>query len=141
MLAFQGPKRLLRHAVMSDRGYVVQRRDGRLIVGSTVEFAGFEKALTLDGMHNILCGVRRVISRIEQCPFLEAWAGFRPYTTDQLPIMGKTPIEGLYMATGHFRHGILLAPIAAQLMTELILHGRPSFDLTLFDPRRFYQRR
>jgi len=137
MLAFRGPKRLIRRVVMSERAYMVQRRDGRLIVGSTVEHAGFEKSLTLEGIHNILYGVRSMSSALERCTFLEAWAGFRPATNDQLPILGQTPIEGLYVATGHFRHGILLAPITAKLMAELILHDRASLDLSPFSPLRF----
>lgn len=137
ILAFRAPRRLLRHAVMSERAYAVQHWDGRLLVGSTVEFAGFEKALTLEGMHGILSGVRHMSSVLNECAFLDAWAGFRPYTTDKLPILGKTPIEGLYVATGHFRHGILLAPITAKLMAELILHGRSSSDLAPFSPSRF----
>ena len=137
MLAFTGPPRLFRHAVMSERAYVVQRRDSRLLVGSTVEFAGFEKALTLEGIHGILDGLRHMSSALNQCAFKEAWAGFRPYTPDRLPVLGKTPIDGLYVATGHFRHGILLAPITAKLICELILTGRPSFDLTPFSPLRF----
>jgi len=137
LLVFRGPPRMLRHAVMSNRGYAVQRRDGRVLIGSTVEFAGFEKTLTLDGIHNILCGVRSLSSLLNQCRFIEAWAGFRPYPKDQLPILGKTTIDGLYVATGHFRHGILLAPITAQLMAELILRGRPSPALIPFHPSRF----
>ena len=137
MLAFRGPRRLVRRAVMSERAYVVQRRDGRLLVGSTVERVGFEKALTLEGIHGILGGLRQFTSALDQCAFLEAWAGLRPYTTDRLPIVGATSIEGLYVATGHFRHGILLAPITAHLMAELILRGRTAFDLAPFTPRRF----
>lgn len=137
MLAFRGPKRLVRHAVMSERAYVVQRRDGRLLVGSTVEFVGFEKTLTVEGIHAILSGLRHMTSAVNRCAFLEAWAGFRPSTSDKLPIMGSTPIEGLFVATGHFRHGILLAPITAHLMAELILTGRASFDLSPFAPDRF----
>ena len=137
MLAFRGPRRLVRHAVMSDQSYVVQRRDGRLLVGSTVEFAGFEKALTLEGMHAILCGLRHMSSALNACTFLDAWAGFRPYTKDTLPLLGKTPVEGLYVATGNFRHGILLAPSTAKVMGELILRGRSSLDLVPFSPSRF----
>ena len=137
MLAFHGPTGLFRHAVMSERAYVIQRRDGRLLVGSTVEFTGFDKHLTFEGIHHILCGLLQVSSAISRCTFLEAWAGFRPYSEDKLPILGPTPIHGLYVATGHFRHGILLAPITATLLTELILRGRPSLDLAPFAPTRF----
>lgn len=140
ILAFQAPRRLLRHAVMSERAYAVQHWDGRILVGSTVEFAGFEKALTLEGMHSILSGVRHMSGVLNQCTFLDAWAGFRPYPKDRLPILGKTPIEGLYVATGHFRHGILLAPITAKLMAELTLRGRAGTELTPFAPSRFHRR-
>ena len=137
MLAFQGPQRLVRHAVMAERAYVVQRRDGRLLVGSTVERAGFDKALTLEGMQGILSGVCQMTSALHRCTFLEAWAGLRPHTADTLPIIGATAIDGLYVATGHFRHGILLAPMTAHVMAELILRGRASFDLAPFSPSRF----
>ncbi|MBI4341830.1 MAG: glycine oxidase ThiO [Candidatus Omnitrophica bacterium] len=138
MLAFLGPKRLVRHAVMSSGAYVVQRRDGRLVVGSTLERAGFHKALTLEGIHAILCGLRKLSRAFDQCALIDSWAGLRPLTTtDKLPILGRTPVEGLYVATGHFRHGILLAPTTAQAMAELILRGRSAFDLTPFSPLRF----
>lgn len=137
MMAFEGPQRLFRHIVYSERAYVVQRRDGRLLVGSTVEHAGFEKALTLEGMHTILSGLRYISSALTPCPFVEAWAGFRPYARDGLPILGPTSIEGLFVATGHFRHGILLAPVTATLMAEVILKGQPSFDLAPFAVERF----
>lgn len=137
MLAFDAPRRLFRHAVMGERAYVVQRRDGRLLVGSTIEHAGFDKALTAEGMHHILCGMRQMSSAINQCTFRQAWSGLRPYTQDGLPIIGSTPVEGLYVATGHFRHGILLAPITATVVAELILRGRSHFDLNPFSPNRF----
>ena len=140
MLAFNAPRRLVRHAVMSDRAYLVQRRDGRLLVGSTIEHAGFEKALTLDGMHAILCGARHISSALASCTFLDAWAGFRPYTKDRLPLLGKTHLEGLYVAAGHFRHGILLAPITATVMAELIVRGHAQCDLSPFSPARFSRR-
>lgn len=137
MLSFQGPVRLIRHAVMSERAYAVQRRDGRVLVGSTIERAGFEKALTLEGIHAILSGVRHLSSAFDSCAWRDAWAGFRPRTADGLPIIGQTAIKGLYAATGHFRHGILLAPITAHLLAELILNGKSSTDLSPFSPLRF----
>jgi glycine oxidase len=137
ILSFQGPPRLLRHAVMAEQAYAVQRKDGRILVGSTVERAGFKKALTFEGIHQILCGARRLISALDGGTFLEAWAGFRPLTKDGLPILGATGVEGLYAATGHFRHGILLAPITAHLLAQLILRARSPVDLTPFSPSRF----
>ncbi len=139
MLAFVGPKGLFRRTVMSEEAYVVQRRDGRLIVGSTVEFTGFQKHLTLEGIHNILGGLRRMTSALDRCEFIDAWAGLRPCSKDKLPILGNTSIDGLYLATGHFRHGILLAPITATVLADLILHDRSSVDLTPFSIVRFSQ--
>jgi len=139
ILAFDAPKRLLRHILMSEVGYGVQRRTGELIVGSTVEFVGFDRHVTLEGMHHILSGFRRMVKpeALNRTIFRSSWAGLRPCGKDRLPILGATPIEGLYVATGHFRHGILLAPITARLLTELILTGRSSLDLSPFVLARF----
>lgn len=137
MLAFRGPAGLFRSAVMSERAYVVQRRDGRLIVGSTIEFAGFDKSLTLTGMHDILCGLRRMSSALTSCVFLDAWTGLRPHSPDGLPIIGPTATSGLYAATGHFRHGILLAPMTAAALADLILREKPCEDFSAFSPARF----
>lgn len=137
ILVFRSPVRLVRSSVMSGRAYMVQRRDGRVLVGSTVERAGFEKALTLEGMHRILCGVRRMSRAVARGTFVEAWAGLRPRTPDDLPILGPTRVHGLYVATGHFRHGILLAPVTAVAMADLIAHGRSPIDLVSFSARRF----
>lgn len=137
MLAFQAPRRLLRHTVMSEQAYAVQRRDGRLLVGSTLERAGFDKALTYQGMHGILSGMRQLIGALDGCTFLEAWAGLRPCTEDRLPILGPAGVEGLFVAVGHFRHGILLAPMTAHLMAETIVTRRPHADLAPFSPHRF----
>lgn len=139
MLSFDAPKRLFHRTVMSEAAYGVQRRDGRLIVGSTVEFVGFDRHLTLAGMHRILSGFRQMVrpSVFDRSTFREAWVGFRPCSQDRLPILGPTRIEGLYAALGHFRHGILLAPITATLLTEFILTGESSVDLQPFSPARF----
>jgi glycine oxidase len=74
---------------------------------------------------------------VDPCSLIDAWAGFRPVTPDGLPIMDAAEIEGLYTATGHYRHGILLAPAVAKFMAELILRGRSSFDLSPFSRKRF----
>lgn len=139
MLAFDAPKGLFRHVIMAERAYGVQRKSGRLIVGSTVEFVGFDRRVTLEGMTTILSGFRALIRDgiLERCAFRECWAGLRPCSQDRLPILGETSVEGLYVAAGHFRHGILLAPVTAKLMAELILGKRPSFDLSAFSLSRF----
>lgn len=139
MLSFDAPKGFLRHAIMSEAAYGVQRRSGELVVGSTVEFVGFNKRLTLAGMQKILSGFNRMIraEALEHCAFRQSWVGFRPCGPDRKPILGATRLRGLFVALGHFRHGILLAPMTAKVMAELILHGRASCDLSCFSPRRF----
>ncbi|MBI3324930.1 MAG: glycine oxidase ThiO [Candidatus Omnitrophica bacterium] len=139
ILAYDAPKGLLRHAVMATNSYGVQRRNGRLLVGSTIELVGYDKRVTLDGMERILSGFRQFIrpEALARCTFQEAWAGLRPHSADGLPIIGPTRITGLYAAFGHFRHGILLAPLTARLMAESIVTSRSSFDLSPFSPLRF----
>ena len=137
IVAFHGPRHLFRRPVMSERGYVVQRKDGLLLLGSTIEFAGYEKALTVQGMHDILCGVRQMSRAVDRCHFLDAWAGLRPCSKDRMPILGATPIDGLFVATGHFRHGILLAPTTAGLLADLILTGQSPLPFQPFSPLRF----
>ncbi|MBI4323052.1 MAG: glycine oxidase ThiO [Candidatus Omnitrophica bacterium] len=139
MLAFEAPKRFLRHVVMSEAGYAVQRRDGTLIAGSTVEFVGFDKRVTMEGLHTIVSGFTRMFRReaLEACAFRESWVGLRPCGPDRLPVLGPTRLPGLHAAIGHFRHGILLAPMTAKVMAELILDGRSSFDLGPFSIKRF----
>ena len=130
IVSFAGPKRLFRRPIMSDGAYIVQRQDGQLLLGSTIERVGFDKSLTVRGMHDILCGARKISSRLDNCAFIDSWAGLRPYSRTGYPILGPTEIHGVFVAAGHFRHGILLAPVTASLMAQLILHGHCSFDLT-----------
>ncbi len=137
ILVFQGPRRLLRHALFSEEAYVVQRRDGRLICGSTLEFAGFEKTLTIQGIHKIVSGLRHFSQKLDRCRLIDAWAGFRPYVPDMKPILGATAVDRLYVATGHYRHGILLAPVTAAHMADVVTGARSAFDLTPFSPSRF----
>ena len=137
ILVFDAPKRLFPYPVVGEKAYVIQRKDGRALVGSTLEAASYRKALTLAGIHSILCGIRHVTSAVNACALLTTWAGLRPGTPDQLPILGSTRIPGLFIAIGHYRHGILLAPITAKLMADLILSGRCSEPVGAFSLDRF----
>ena len=103
--------------------YMVPRLDGRLIVGTTVEEMGFDTTVTAGGMMNILRGCWELLPPVVDLPLEEVWAGLRPGSRDDAPILGPTPIEGLIMATGHFRNGILLTPITAEVITKYILSG------------------
>jgi glycine oxidase len=134
MVVFRAPRRLFRRPVMSDRAYIVQRRGGELLLGSTVERVGFDKRLTVTGMHSILCGARRMSSALHDLPFVGAWTGLRPYSRTRAPILGATRTAGLYVATGHFRHGILLAPTTAEALADLILQASTTHDLSPFAP-------
>jgi glycine oxidase len=138
MLCLALPSRnLLRHVVRSPKVYLIPRSDGRLLVGATVEEAGFDKRTepsTIQRQHH--AGLE-LMPQLRDAKILEDWAGLRPGTPDGLPILGATDIPGYYVATGHFRDGILLAPITAQLMAQVISDERPAFDLSNFSPRRF----
>jgi glycine oxidase len=127
----------LRHVLRSERGYIVPRRDGRVVAGSTLEDAGFDKHVTPAGLQQILSATLELAPALGDAEVLETWAGLRPGTPDDLPILGPTGIEGLLVATGHYRNGILLAPITAKLLREWITSGKTSFETEIFSPLRF----
>jgi len=119
---------LVRHVIwgpMRNWGpvYIVPRLDGRLILGTTVEEMGFDTSVTAGGLMNILRGCWEILPSIVDLPVDEVWAGLRPGSRDDAPILGPTPVKGLIMATGHYRNGILLAPITAEAITRYILSG------------------
>jgi glycine oxidase len=140
MVQLQTRLPLFSHVLFSDKGYVIPRADGRVIVGSTLEFAGFEKHVTAEGLHRILSLAMEICPALASAPVQETWAGLRPYTDDHLPILGAGPLPGLFLATGHFRNGILLAPITAKLLAQAVLGETPSVDLAPFRFDRFPRR-
>ena len=141
MLALQPVGESLRHVVRSKRGYLVPRRDGRIVAGSTLEDAGFNKHVTPAGIRQILDAALELLPGLGDAAILESWAGLRPGTPDNLPILGPTDIEGLIIATGHYRNGILLAPATAKLIREWIIEGQAGIDAAAFSPLRFIDRR
>ena len=128
---------LFRHVVSVHGGYLVPRRDGTVLAGSTVEMAGFRKQVTVGGLAAILTLARTLIPGLADAPVTATWSNFRPYTEDHLPVLGATPVRDLFLATGHFRNGILLAPITADAVASLIATGRSSVDLSPFSVTRF----
>jgi len=140
MVQLQTRLPLLSHVVFSDKGYLIPRADGRIIAGSTLEFAGFEKHVTAEGLHRILALALELCPALASAPVQETWAGLRPYTEDHLPILGAGPLPGLFLATGHFRNGILLAPLTARLLAQAVLGDSPLVDLTPFRFDRFPRR-
>lgn len=120
---------LLRHVVFGPQGYLVPRTDGRVLCGSTMEFVGFEKQVTAEGLARILGMALALVPALGRAPVDSTWAGLRPWTADGLPILGRGPLEGLFVATGHFRNGILLTPVTARIVTQLVLGEDPQVDL------------
>jgi glycine oxidase len=126
--------------VAGERVYMVPRPDGRLIVGATVEERGFDTTLTAGGVHELLREAYRLIPEIAELELHEASVGLRPGTPDNAPLIGRGATDGLVIATGHFRNGVLQAPLTAECVASLISDERPSFDLSPFSPRRFAER-
>jgi glycine oxidase len=128
---------LLNHVVRSPEVYLIPRSDGRLLVGATVEEAGFDKRTDLATIQRLHQAALALAPKLADAKILEDWAGLRPGTPDALPILGETATRGYYVATGHFRDGILLTPITADVMTAVIEGRAPEHNLTPFSPSRF----
>lgn len=137
MLCFAAQPPLVRHVIYSPRGYVVPRRDGRLLAGSTTEQAGFARQVTASGVHAILSHAIEITPALGSLPWLDSWAGLRPRAADDLPVLGPSEIAGLVYATGHYRNGILLAPITGELIADAIVGKVISPLLNHFSPHRF----
>jgi len=130
-------KELLRHVVRSPDVYLIPRSDGRLLIGATQEEAGFDKQTVPETLQRLRQAALNLVPALAEARILEAWAGLRPGTPDNLPILGATPTPGYFVATGHFRDGILLAPVTARVMGQVIAGQSPESDLSAFSPHRF----
>lgn len=138
MICFESQPALARHVIYSPRGYLVPRRDGRLLAGSTTEEAGFAKEVTAQGLASIRDHALEIAPRIADLKVVDSWAGLRPRAPDELPVLGKTSeTEGLFFATGHYRNGILLAPLTGELIAALIADNVVAPELQTFAPDRF----
>src|SRR5215472_15663676 len=129
MIALRADGLEIERVLWSENVYLVPRNDGRILAGATVEYVGFEKVLA--GAIELAPGLKD--GRIE-----ETWAGLRPDSADHLPILGPTDLQGLVMATGHFRSGILLTPVTARLVREWVTEQKVSTDWERFSPMRFH---
>ena len=130
-------RELVRHVIRTPDVYLIPRTDGRLLIGATQEEAGFDKQTVPSTIQKLHHAALHIAPALADARILEAWAGLRPGTPDSLPILGPTELPGYFIATGHFRDGILLAPLTAQLMAQTLAGESPSLDLAAFDPRRF----
>jgi glycine oxidase len=140
MLCFDARPPLSRHVIYSPRGYLVPRMDGRLLAGSTTEHAGFDKRVTALGAYTILTHALEIAPGLGQLSLVDAWSGLRPRAADDLPVLGaSTQTRGLFYAVGHYRNGILLAPITGELIAQEIASGAASPLTKSFTPERFQQ--
>ena len=131
----------MRNVVFSKAGYLVSKPDGLIYVGATEEEAGFDARPTVAGIAGLLALVPRLAPTLSTATFVRAWAGLRPGTPDRLPLLGRLPgWQGISLATGHFRNGILLAPVTGVLIADLLRHERSRMALEAFDPGRFVMR-
>ncbi|MBI3653974.1 MAG: glycine oxidase ThiO [Acidobacteria bacterium] len=127
----------IRHVLHSSQVYLVPRNDGRLLIGATVEYSGFEKGNTAKGIRALLDAAIELVPEVADAEIVETWSGLRPDTPDHWPIIGESGIANLWLATGHFRNGILLAPITAELMMQSLLLNRTVDQLQPFGLHRF----
>jgi glycine oxidase len=128
---------LINHVLWAPGAYLVPRRDGRLLVGATVEEKGYDATLTAGGMLTLLEAAWRVVPAVEDLPIDEMWVGHRPGSRDDAPILGAAPLEGLLYATGHHRNGILLAPVTADAIAQLAIEGETAPIIRPFGIERF----
>jgi len=138
MLCVVMPQReMVRHVIRTPNAYLIPRSDGRLVIGATQEEAGFDKQTVPETIQKLHRAALEVVPKLAEARILEAWAGLRPGTPDALPILGATPTPRYFVATGHFRDGILLAPITARVMAQVIAGEKPGLELTAFGVERF----
>lgn len=127
----------LDHVVRGPDAYLAPKSDGRLVIGATSEEQGFDTTITAGGLFDILEGAWEVVPGIRELPVDETWAGLRPASRDHAPLLGAAGAAGVVMATGHYRHGILLTPVTAQEIARLVQTGETSRWLEPFSPMRF----
>jgi glycine oxidase len=117
--------------------YVVSRLSGRVIVGATVEEMGYDTTVTAGAIHELLRRAYELLPGVTELRFVRGLAGLRPATPDNAPLLGATSVEGLFLATGHFRNGVLLTPITGAAIAELLATGNPPDEISAFSPTRF----
>jgi glycine oxidase len=137
MVALRADDLKMERVLWSEKIYLVPRNDGRILAGATVEYAGFDKRTTAGGIEKVLSAAIDLAPGLADARIEETWAGLRPDSPDHLPILGPADLDGLLLATGHFRSGILLTPITARLVREWIMEQRVSVDWDRFSPLRF----
>ncbi len=139
MIALRSESVEIERILWLEHKYLVPRSDGRIIAGSTIERTGFDHTVTAGGVQLILREVMKMVPGLETARIEETWAGLRPDSPDHLPIIGPTDVEGLLIATGHFRSGVLLAPVTARMIREWVVGQSVSVDWDRVSPMRFLE--
>ncbi len=137
MLDVIAPPHLIRHVLRATDVYIVPRTGGRILIGSTTEEKGFDKRVDTAVIQRLYQAAANLVPALGETRLHHAWAGLRPGTPDGLPILGATSLRGYFVATGHYRNGILLAPITAKIVGALVHGEDPGFDLNAFSAVRF----
>jgi glycine oxidase len=137
ILSLGMPAGAFRRMIRWENSYFSPRSTGELVVGATNEDAGFDLSNTPGGIGRLLMDAQQISSHAGAYPILETWAGLRPATPDGLPILGPSAIPGVFYATGHYRNGVLLAPITAAIVSDLIEGRSPALSIDAYSPSRF----
>ncbi len=137
MIALSGAVAKIARTIHSSKCYLVPRNDGRILAGATVEHVGFRKANTAGGVNSLLRAAIEIAPSLQDSEIVEMWSGLRPDTPDHLPALGHGGVDNLFLATGHFRNGILLAPVTARLIAEQLINSRTPDELKPFSIERF----
>lgn len=141
MIAFNTGERPFSHVIYSSRGYVVPRLDGRILAGSTSEQVGFDASTTGETRVYLEDMAAQIVPRLGELGIVDQWAGLRPFAPDGFPVLGSIEnVDGLFIATAHYRNGILLAPITAKLAADTVAGGVRSEYVRIFAPGRFQPR-
>ncbi len=139
MLDVIAPPDLLRNTIRAPEVYIVPRTGGRILIGATVEDAGFDKHIDPETIQRLYRSAMDLVPALSEARIHEVWTGLRPGTPDGLPIIGSTAVSGYFLATGHYRNGILLAPITAKIIGSSVRNESSAFDLDAFSPDRLAQ--
>jgi glycine oxidase len=129
-------RHVVRHVVFGAGGYLVPRADGRVLVGSTEERVGFARGVTAAGLGTLCARAARLCPPLAALPVADHWSGLRPASADALPYIGATSIGGLWLCSGHFRNGVLLAPLSGEIVAALVTGGTVPVDMTALSPSR-----
>ncbi len=139
IICMRTAKRLFERVIYSRRGYIVPRADGRILGGSTTEFAGYTKSVTDAAVGELINMAFEIAPSLDRLPVVDSWSGLRPYAADGMPILGGLDsIENLVIAAAHYRNGILLAPLTAKIIGDEIAGDRSNRNLDQYSPNRFH---